>query len=241
MNLIIDAGNTNTKVALIQNGKVIERFQVANFSVAWLEEIVAKHPQLSAALLSNVSVPMPEIDEFLTSRVKFHALSSASKLPFTNGYATPLTLGTDRIANAAAAVTLFPGKNCLCFDLGTCVKSDFIDSFGTYHGGSISPGISLRFKAMNEYTSRLPLLSGNKFPADFLGIDTPGSMQSGVFYGILGEITGLLENYKARYTELQTIITGGDSHYFVPALKSDIFANLDFTLIGLNKILELNV
>ncbi len=241
MNLIIDIGNTSAKVALIHEGIIVDRFHPEELNPIWIEELLADFPEINQALLSNVSASLAETEHFLHSRVRLHVLSSLSKLPFTNGYATPSTLGTDRMANAAAAVALHPNQHCLSIDLGTCIKCDFVDSTGVYHGGSISPGISLRFKAMNDYTNRLPLLLGETFPEEIIGKDTSGSMQSGVFYGILGELNGFISAYREKYENLKVVITGGDSHYFVPALKNGIFASPDFTLIGLNKILELNV
>lgn len=241
MNLIIDVGNTKTKLALIQENKVVERLQSKNAGISKLQSILERFPEVNAALLSTVAGEFPELEEYLSSKLSYHRLSHSSMVPFNNSYKTPHTLGTDRIANAAALVSQFPGKNALCVDIGTCIKFDFCDAAGNYHGGSISPGISLRFKAMNDYTSRLPLLSGEKFPDQIIGGDTRDSMRVGVFFGMLNEMEGMISQYRSNFNELQVVITGGDAQHFVPALKSNIFAVPDFTLLGLNKILELNV
>lgn len=240
MNLILDLGNTAVKAALVQGINILERSSSPVLSQTFLEDQLQKHP-IEAALISNVAEDQQELLSWLRTKVNLHQLSAESKLPFKMGYGSPQTLGTDRMANAAAAASLYPKKPCLCIDIGTCIKFDFTDASGTFLGGSISPGISLRFKAMNDYTSRLPLLSGESFPEKFLGTTTTESMQSGVFYGILGELEGLMASYRESYPGLVTVLTGGDSHLFVAALKSNIFASPDFTLIGLNKILELNV
>lgn len=242
MNLIIDRGNTSSKLALTEGNIIIQHLQSAELNTSVIEEFIFNYAEeVNQCLISNVSSDLGELSKFLRDRFQLHVLTSDSRLPFTNAYASPTTLGTDRMANAAGAIALFPNRNCLVIDAGTCLKFDFVNAAGTYLGGSISPGISLRFKAMNDYTSRLPLLSGGDFPASFLGTNTRESMGSGVFFGMLGEINEYIRRYQELYSELQVVITGGDSHYFVPALKSNIFASPDFTLIGLNKILELNV
>ncbi len=241
MNLILDIGNTSAKASVFENGVLTNKQKNKNFTPQWAEKLLSLYPAVKNVLVSNVSSENEEAIAILSQKTRVHQLSSSSKLPFVNSYDTPNTLGTDRIANAAASVVLFPGENCLCVDIGTCIKFDFTDSARHYHGGSISPGISLRFKAMNDYTSRLPLLKGEKFPGNFLGTDTVSSMQSGVFYGMMEEIKGMIGLYQEKYPQLRVVLTGGDSQHFVPALKSGIFASPDFTLIGLNKILELNV
>ncbi len=240
MNLIIDSGNTKCKLALFQGDNVVKKYSLKSLNAEAILDRAAEFPELSKVLLCNVTAPNPSLNELLAAKYIFHELSPGSKLPFKNDYQTPETLGADRKANVTAAINLFPQQNCLVVDIGTCIKYDLLNAAGHYLGGSISPGISLRFKAMNDYTDRLPLLKGEMLPAHFVGNDTVSSMEVGVFYGILNEIRGMIWLYQRDYTDVKVILTGGDSHYFVPPLKSDIFAIPDLTLIGLNKILELN-
>ncbi|MES2629724.1 MAG: type III pantothenate kinase [Bacteroidota bacterium] len=240
MNLIIDIGNTSAKAAVMQGDKVIAKLKNRRFTKTWAEKILSLHPEVKRALVSNVAENVAEGIAVIRYHIPVHEVSAFSRVPFTNAYDTPETLGTDRMANAAALVSLYPEQNSLCVDIGTCVKFDFCTAEGAYQGGSISPGISLRFQAMNDYTRRLPLLTGERFPPSITGENTRNSMRSGVFYGMLHEIDGMIASYREQYTHLQVVITGGDAQHFVPALKSDIFARPDFTLLGLNKILELN-
>ena len=240
MNLIIDSGNTKCKLALFQGDELIQKFSLKTLNTEAILNRIRSFPEISHVLLCNVAKSNPELNEALKQGFRFHELNAASKLNFNNTYASPETLGSDRKANIAGTAALYPGKNCLVIDMGTCIKYDLVTADGNYLGGSISPGISLRFKAMNDYTDRLPLLRAEKLPENFIGTDTISSMQTGVMIGVLGELKHLVQCYRDQFSDLIVILTGGDCHYFVPALKNDIFALPDLTLFGLNKILELN-
>ncbi len=240
MNLIIDSGNTKCKLAIFQEDTIIQKFSLKTLNTDAILNRISSFPAIKKILLSNVAGPNNDLNQILKDQFLFHELNPNSKLNYVNRYASPNTLGADRKANVAAAVASFPEQNVLTIDIGTCIKYDLVSSRQEYLGGSISPGISLRLKAMNDYTDRLPLLKVEKWPTDFIGNTTETSMKTGVFYGVLGEIGHFISSYQNEFEDLKVIVTGGDSHYFVPALKNGIFAAPDLTLQGLNKILELN-
>jgi type III pantothenate kinase len=160
-------------------------------------------------------------------------------VPFLNLYATPSTLGIDRIALVAASVNGFPDKNVLIIDAGTCITFDFITNKNQYLGGAISPGIRMRYKALQNQTANLPLLETN-MPENIIGDSTASSIHSGVINGVLNEIDGNIEAYKSNYEDFTTILTGGDANFLSKQLKSSIFANSNFLLEGLNFILQYN-
>jgi len=166
-------------------------------------------------------------------------LSHTSKTPFKNSYATPDTLGADRIAVVVAAFYEYPRKNVLVIDAGTCITYDIINDYGEYLGGAISPGLQMRYKAMHNQTDALPLLRPNEI-LDFVGNTTESSMHSGVINGTVQEVDGVIEQYKQRFKDLTVILTGGDAHFFAKRLKNSIFANSKFLLEGLNYLLEYN-
>jgi type III pantothenate kinase len=205
--------------------------------MAELGAITKKYAIKKAVISSvreNASVISEKINVMNTLIIDQH-----TKLPFKNLYKTPETLGTDRIAAIAGAKILYPQAHCLAIDAGTCITFDFIDADNNYHGGSISPGIDLRFKALHNFTARLPLVD-RKERTDLMGANTEESMQSGVMRGIAAEIDGMIDSYRGRYPGLKVIICGGDSPFFETNLKQSIFVVPDLVLIGLNRILEYN-
>ena len=164
-------------------------------------------------------------------------LDENTPLPIKNLYETPATLGKDRLAAAVGARAIFPGKNVLSIDAGTCITYDFLTKDGEYLGGSISPGIRMRFRAMHAFTGRLPLVE----PEDFTGLigkTTAESLLSGVINGVCEEIKGLIARYNEQYEDLTAVITGGDHEYLHNKLKINIFAVPDLVLPGLNEILD---
>jgi type III pantothenate kinase len=158
---------------------------------------------------------------------------------FSNAYATPKTLGNDRIALVSAASKLYPSQNVLVIDVGTCITFDIINSENQYLGGAISPGLQMRYRALNTFTENLPLLEPQE-EVNLIGNTTMMSMHSGVIFGIISEIDGVISMYKSQYKDLTIILTGGDSVFLCKRLKNSIFANSNFLLEGLNYILEFN-
>jgi len=169
-------------------------------------------------------------------------LSHELKLPIEILYKTPQTLGADRIAGSVAASALFEGKNVLKVDFGTCITYDFVNNKQQYLGGAISPGLIMRFKALHNYTAKLPLVDPMQFlHYDLTGTDTTTSILSGVVNGIKEEVTGIIKEYEQRFGNLQVVATGGDAGFFVTLLKSEIFARPYLVLEGLNRILNYNL
>ncbi|WP_439132866.1 type III pantothenate kinase, partial [Polaribacter sp.] len=177
--------------------------------------------------------------EKIAHLVPLTRVSAEMKLPFKNLYSTPKTLGVDRLALVFAAVLKYPNQNILIIDSGTCITYDFVNKQRKYFGGAISPGIEMRYKALHHYTAKLPLLE-IKQPTNFTGDSTIESIHSGVVNGVLQEIKGIIEQYKNKYLDLTVVLTGGDANFLSKQLKSSIFANQNFLLEGLNKILIFN-
>jgi type III pantothenate kinase len=145
----------------------------------------------------------------------------------------------DRACNVAAASYYFPERNVLIVDIGTCIKFDLIDKTNTYLGGSISPGIRLRFESLATQTANLPLLQ-HQIEYDLIGKSTSESIINGVINGCYSEILGLIQQYEDNFDDLQIIITGGDSFYFDFNEKSNIFADENLTLKGLYQLYLFN-
>ncbi len=240
MNLVIDIGNTKVKAAVFESDtiKASYVFDEINFAEE-LTTILVNHP-ISNCILSSVTTTIT--NDFLNKKLQqlfFIILSPATKLPFKNLYQTPTTLGMDRVALVAAAVSLFPHKNTLIIDAGTCITFDFIDLNNEYRGGAISPGIEIRYKALHDHTSKLPKLVKKEI-FDLTGRSTSESIHSGVINGVINEIDGVIAQYKQEFDDLTVVLTGGDTKFLSKQLKNSIFANQNFLLHGLNKILTFN-
>lgn len=240
MNLIIDAGNTRVKFAIFENGQLVFDKSVNHDRfVTKLKAIFNEYPKIVWAIVSTVGrLGKKEID-VLTIFCKVYVLSSRSKTPFKNSYATPQTLGVDRIALATAAFYHKPNANVLVIDAGTCLTYDMVNDYGEYLGGAISPGLTMRYKALHDQTSKLPLLKPAEL-IDFIGNTTETCIHSGVLNGISAEIDAVIGQYRSRFIDLTVILTGGDSQILSKRLKNTIFAHSKFLLEGLNQLLEYN-
>lgn len=194
-------------------------------------------PQRS--ILASVINHDPEIESLLDNQTKFHKLSALTKLNFSTPVGKPETIGADRLALAAAAVHFFPGRNNLIIGLGSCITYNFINQYHQFLGGNISPGMDMRFRAMHEFTAKLPLVQA-EWNIPLLGYDTKTNMQSGVILGMAGEIDGMIERYAARFGNFNVVLTGGNSAYFASLLKNRIFADFNFLFKGLYALSEIN-
>lgn len=236
MNLIIDQGNTRTKLAIFNDGQLLESgIAVDSNAQAVLEWIKGK--TISKALISSVAGEELAVSLIDVLPFPLHVLSSNSLLPFSVEYKTPRTLGLDRLALTAGAISRFPDHNCLVIDAGTCITYDFVNKKGEYLGGGISPGVAMRFKAMHEFTASLPLASSLDL-GGLIGESTMESLSSGVVHGIYNEVEGTIKQYERRFPDVITFLTGGDLPLFDGLLKNTIFAAPELVVEGLNNILD---
>ena len=199
-----------------------------------------EHPQLNQAILSSVKPVDDELLQFLSGNFDFFIeLDHRTEIPIKNLYETPETLGKDRLAAAVGANELFPNQNILIIDAGTAITYDLVSEKNEFIGGNISPGLQMRFKALNQFTGKLPLVNHSD---DFqhIGRSTTDAIRAGVQNGILYEIAQTIELFNKNYQNLQIVMTGGDSIFFDKKLNYTIFVHFNITLIGLNRILEYN-
>ena len=239
MNLAVDIGNTRTKAAVFQEHTILETFVIQN--VDFYEEVknIISDFQIERIVMSSVADIETKYLKKIEKMVSVFVVSTEMKLPFNNRYGTPKTLGIDRIALAAAASKLYSNQNCLVIDAGTCITYDFLNSKNEYLGGAIAPGLEMRYKALNTFTAKLPKLSIH-VPNNPIGKSTDESIHSGVVFGVIHEIEGVINRYQQNYPDLTVVLTGGDSNFLSKQLKSGIFANQNFLVVGLNEILILN-
>ncbi|MCX6304196.1 MAG: type III pantothenate kinase [Bacteroidetes bacterium] len=240
MNLILDFGNTQKKLALFNAGELmlVENHPVV--SIEMIAAFISAHPGITCCILSSVVQHDREITEYLHRRLHFICLDEHTGIPIRNRYHTKDSLGKDRLAAAVAGAARFPGENVLVINAGTALTFDFVNGQGEYLGGSISPGMQMRFNALHTFTDKLPLLTYREH-VDLVGADTHMSILSGVINGIVAEIEGFSLHYMESYPGLKIIVSGGDLNYFVKRLKISIFALPNIVIHGLQQILLFNV
>jgi type III pantothenate kinase len=239
MNLIIDVGNTRIKAAVFEKDRLVELLFFTEKELLEKVNFFLQKYVIADAIMSSVKVLSEDLMKSLQEKRHFLVLDAKTNVPFINKYKTKDTLGMDRIALVSNAVGKFSKENVLIIDAGTCITYDYVNSKNEYFGGAISPGIEMRYKSLNYYTSKLPLLE-KKETNFIIGGSTDESIHSGVVTGVVGEISFVIEEYSKENGDLTVVLTGGDTNFLAKQLKSSIFANQNFLLDGLNEILIFN-
>lgn len=239
MNLTIDIGNTRNKLAIFNKDELIDYITLDQLSQENINSFIAKR-NIDQAILSSVKETDQDLIKYLKSRFSnFIELSKNTPIPIENLYKSKSTLGKDRLAAVVGANNIFPDTNVLVIDMGTALTFDFVNDKNQYLGGNISPGLQMRFKSLNHFTGKLPLLSKEE-NFKLIGDNTKNAIISGVQNGIIFEINSYITQLKKEKNDLKTILTGGDAIFFDKILKNTIFVDLNLNLKGLNIILEHN-
>ncbi len=238
MNLIVDIGNSSTKIALYRGGKKVTSSRINDLTC---EEFEAKlsDKRVKKVIVSSVKKLPHFVTDLLVSNIPYvHILSGKSKLPFSIEYETPETLGADRIAGVAGAYNLYTDENILIIDAGTAITYDFLLN-KKYTGGNIAPGLEMRFRALNKFTGRLPLLSAeNNFSSP--GKSTNDAILAGVINGSIYEINEYIRTFEKKHRKGRVILTGGDGKFLIEKIIPKVTYVPDLVIDGLNYILEYN-
>lgn len=235
-NLIIDQGNSSSKVSVFEGDDIIFSQRYEKLNISDLEEI-KKAQGWESAILSSVVGEDAILNEWLKSNSnEFVQLDHTTPLPIGNLYKTPNTLGKDRIAVCVGANYLQPNQNLLVIDAGTAITYDIVNAENNYVGGNISLGLDMRFKALNTFTKKLPIISKEE-EVPLTGRETKEAILSGVTNGLTYEIDGFIDAYKAIYPKLLVFLTGGNAKYFEKRIKNRTFVVQNLLSIGLNRIL----
>ena len=240
MNLVIDIGNSQTKIAVFDAGEIVQTIFSKSIDITKIRALKSIYPELNQAILSSVAGISPDLIESLKNEFGlFLEFDHQTPVPIDNQYHSKSTLGLDRLAAAVGGVCLFPGKDLLIIDAGTAITFDLIDKNNRFLGGNISPGLAIRFRALHQFTSKLPEIAANDQWEEF-GRTTEEAIRSGVQNGMIFEIDGMIDRVNGTRPDCLPILTGGDSYFFDKKLKNTIFVKFELTLIGLNRILEFN-
>lgn len=236
--LCFDFGNTRMKCGILKDGLFVKELVLENDQEETIRQLIeAWHPDSS--ILSSVIHHNPAIEDLLRQHTRFHRLDHNSRVPITTPVGKPETIGADRLALVVAAVDLFPDKNNLVIGLGTAITYNYVNKYHAFIGGGISPGMEMRFKSLNAFTAKLPLVKPDwNFP--LAGYDTRTNILSGVILGMAREIDGMIEAYQEKYDNFNVLLSGGDAIHFTSLLKSRIFVDPHLIYKGLYVISEYN-
>lgn len=238
MTICFDFGNTRLKYGIFEQGELIKSEAITDKSIDALSRLLDEN-QPDRIVLSSVIHHSDEVEQLFRDRADFLLIDQHAKYPFTIPVPRPETVGADRLAISAYACTHFPHQNTLVISVGSCITYNFISKYHQFLGGSISPGMEMRFKSMHELTAKLPLIERNwNFP--LIGYDTRTNILSGVMLGMAQEINGIIEEYQKKFTKINVLLTGGDTANFARRIKYKIFADPGLILKGLYAISEYN-
>ena len=225
LRLAIDQGNSSTKLSIFDDEKIVAAERHDLLTVAALDDLT-KRFHTASAIYSSVVGNHNEIIELLKAKnIKCYVVDENLPLPIKIDYATPHTLGHDRIAVAVGAIGCHPGRNML-----------------VVRGGNIAPGINTRFEALSHYCAQLPLVDANG-DVPMTGYDTPTAIRAGVVLGVVAEVTYMAKRLSATYgDDLTVMLTGGDSGIIAKRLEisNNVEINDNLVTLGLNRILKYN-
>lgn len=240
--LVIDIGNSLIKLAVFDGDEILFIEKLPDFKPAHIEAIAIQY-HIQKTIISSVLDNREEVLSALAKKREVLWFNAQTKIPISNVYQSPETLGLDRLAGVVGAKKLYLKNAILVIDAGTCITYDFINESAQYFGGSISLGIQMRFNALHLQTKKLPLISFDEsFKAAF-GTNTQQSILSGVINGVLAEVKGFIEHYHSLNADLKIILCGGNAQFFDTRFKNSIFAHQiinepNLVLIGLNTIVN---
>jgi type III pantothenate kinase len=234
MNLVIDCGNTRVKYGIFESNQIIENGIITNDFTS----IFLKYKTINKVIIASVTQQHSVIQALIPKNKTVVLFSNDLKLPLQNLYQSTQTLGSDRLAASIGSYTLYPNKNVLTIDAGTCIKYNFVNHKNQYIGGAISPGLNMRLKALNHYTHGLPLIQFDENYDNLTGTNTQNSILSGTQIAAVCEVESMIERYLTLYSDLKIVFTGGDANYLCKQLKNRFFADEHLILKGLNATLN---
>lgn len=244
MNLIVDIGNTRTKIAFFENNELVEKAILENGTLGELSAATAGL-SIDGAILSATGLDTEGVENFLNQQYPFVRFDHTTPIPIKNKYKTPETLGKDRLAAVIAAKMMFPKDNCLVIDAGTCLTYNFVTANNMFIGGNITPGLTMRLKAMHHFTARLPEIErhteGVEF-MDILGTTTETAVRIGAQVGVLAEVEGFVARFIRNFGKIKVVLTGGDGEFLMKhVVLSERYFERHLVLEGLNQILNFNL
>ena len=244
MNLVVDIGNTRTKIAFFEENELVEKAILETGALGELSAAISGQA-IEGAILSATGGDTEGVENFLKNQYPFVRFDHTTPIPIKNKYQTPETLGKDRLAAVIAAKSIFPKDNCLVIDAGTCLTYNFITANNLFIGGNITPGLTMRLKAMHHFTAKLPEIERNTEGAELMqivGTSTETALRTGAQVGILAEVEGFVERFIRNFGKIKVVLTGGDGEFIMKhVILSERYFERHLVLQGLNQILNFNL
>jgi len=239
VNLTVDIGNTTIKLVVFDSSKVVARYVITHEDVFDMQDLINTY-SIQNSIVSTVTTSEFPWMSLLTKNTHCIRVNHAIRIPFISSYSPFEKLGLDRVVGLSAAIKMFPEEDVLVIDAGTCITYDLMNAQAHHLGGSISPGLGMRYRAMHEFTDALPKLDVTN-PSAFPPSNTQEAIHHGVIDGACAEIEAFIAQYTENSSNFKVILTGGDANFLAERLKNGIFAHVDFLAHGLNTLLELNL
>ena len=238
---VIDEGNSFIKIAAYKGDEWLFFAQKEALCDDFLAQCVAVCPDRKKpkAIFISTRKNDEQKQKQLSRFFELLFLSHHTPVPINNLYETPATLGLDRLASIVGASSLFEKSNVLVIDAGTCITYDFIDAQKNYHGGGIMPGLNMKLQSLHTFTGNLPLLSLDT-AEKLCGRNTEEAILAGTINVTLLGLDSLIAYFKQQFTDLKTVICGGNTKIIESSLKNDTFAEPKLVLYGLKQILDFN-
>lgn len=242
MNLCIDQGNSRTKIAIFDNhGKLVKHLIYRSFTHADVERLFSLYPIENSIISSVVNIEPAVVNGLTRLSKRFILFDHFTPIPIRNGYASPETLGQDRLAAAVGAAHLCPNENLLIIDAGSAITYDFLSAEGEFLGGNIAPGLKMRFTALKQMTKKLPMVEVEENELiPLFGTSTRDAIAAGVIRGVSYEVKGYMRSLEKQVSHFRTYLTGGSAPYILNQVHRPIQYEKNLVLVGLNKILEYN-
>ncbi len=242
INLVVDIGNSSTKIAVFNQDERIFSDQSPVLAIDSILQLKERYG-VENLIICSVKEDIFLDEAHLKRDFNYIRFGRTTAIPINNKYQSPETLGLDRLAAVIGAYHLFPEQQIMVLDAGTCITYDVLNEKAEYHGGSISPGIKMRFEAMYHFTAKLPLVqfSGN-YHATY-GENSEDAIKSGAINGVSYEAEGFINSQLKSNPNTKIILCGGDAAFFDTRFKNSIFAHLilhepHLVLIGLNTVVN---
>ncbi len=254
MLLAIDSGNTNVVFAVFEDGKIRGEWRSSNDTNrtsdeygVWLTQLAAieglTRDDVTAAIIANV-VPAASHDLLMLCRRYFNCEPLIIGEPGVDlgldiKVDNPDEVGSDRLVNAVAATESYGGP-LIVVDFGTATTFDVVDGDGAYVGGVIAPGINLSLEALHAAAAQLPRVAVKR-PQRVVGKSTVPAMQSGIYWGYVALVEGLVARIAGEFgSEMKVVATGGLAPLFAEATDAIDHLDIELTLRGLNAIYRRN-